>query len=143
MTAYRNFHFELMFLILPCLLWTTRCDGDELSQLNANAAMIDSVNPAGMAALRQKPASVDRSLDSLGELIKSKQAELQMTEREISVKSAQMQQHEQRLAKFIETMNSLRQTCYITLVIGTGLILIGLIQMLIRRRSAGLDTQSE
>ncbi len=143
MKAFRNFRFELMFVILPWLLWTSRCDGDELSQLNSNAAVIDSMNSAGIDSLRREPASVDRSLDSLSELIKSKQAELQMTEREISVKSAQMQQHEQRLAKFIETMNNLRRTCYITLIIGAVLILIGLVQMLIRRRSAGSDVQSE
>ncbi|MDZ7356227.1 MAG: hypothetical protein ONB33_01360, partial [candidate division KSB1 bacterium] len=112
---------------------------DGSSKANVQPAINDSLRFAVIDSGQPNQELIPQDLDSLSKLIQSKQAVLQKTQQEIAVRSAQMQQDEQRLAKIVATMQRLRQTCYITLIIGAILILIGLVQMMIRRRSAGQD----
>ncbi|MDZ7330999.1 MAG: hypothetical protein ONB31_03400 [candidate division KSB1 bacterium] len=139
MTTFCKPYCGLIVCFHFCLLLISGSERDGSSKANVQPAINDSLRFAVIDSGQPNQELIPQDLDSLSKLIQSKQAVLQKTQQEIAVRSAQMQQDEQRLAKIVATMQRLRQTCYITLIIGAILILIGLVQMMIRRRSAGQD----
>jgi|GEM_PF-6801109 len=143
MKALRH-HFACSIVYgIALVLLFGRCEDRNSSRLAAPPASTDSIPVTAMDTSWQEPELVKQQLDSLSNLISAKQAALQKTQQEIANKSAEMQKTEQQWAKLLLTMKRLRQASYLTLGIGAVLILFGLIQMLVKRRSANSDTQSE
>lgn len=133
MTA-RGFDWYKLIFLLPLVILLPLCEKQEASRLSKQAAQSDSALSNVQELMLTNPSEIEQNINRIMKLIKEKEAELKKAQQEIDLRSAELKQREEQLAKIEIRMKKFRNSSYFILAIGSMLIMVGLWLLLARRK---------
>ena len=120
-----NFYKVTLFLFTLLIIFIG-CKKDITIQTAQQPAARDSTQTKLHELMLNNQADIEANINSLMKLIKEKEIELTKAQEELKIKSAELQNKEQQLAKIEVEIKRFRNISYFILVIGLILIIIGL-----------------
>ena len=120
-----NFYKVTLFLFTLLIIFIG-CKKDITIQTAQQPAARDSTQTKLHELMLNNQADIEANINSFIKLIKEKEIELNKAQEELKIKSAELQNKEQQLAKIEVEIKRFRNISYFILVIGLILIIIGL-----------------
>jgi uncharacterized membrane protein len=126
MKAFGYDRYKMTVFLLTLLIIFTGCKKEKTIQATQQPAARDSTQTKLHELMLNNQADIEANINSLMKLIKEKEIELTKAQEELKIKSAELQNKEQQLAKIEVEIKRFRNISYFILVIGLILIIIGL-----------------
>ena len=119
---------------MTLLIIFTGCKKEKTIQATQQPAARDSTQTKLHELMLNNQADIEANINSLMKLIKEKEIELNKAQEELKIKSSELQNKEQQLAKIEIEIKRFRNISYFILAIGLILIIIGLYLISSRRK---------
>ena len=129
-----NFYKVTLFLFTLLIIFIG-CKKDITIQTAQQPAARDSTQTKLHELMLNNQADIEANINSFIKLIKEKEIELTKAQEELKIKSSELQNKEQQLAKIKIEIKRFRNISYFILAIGLILIIIGLYLISSRRKT--------
>ena len=129
-----NFYKVTLFLFTLLIIFIG-CKKDITIQTAQQPAARDSTQTKLHELMLNNQADIEANINSFIKLIKEKEIELTKAQEELKIKSSELQNKEQQLAKIEIEIKRFRNISYFILAIGLILIIIGLYLISSRRKT--------
>ena len=126
--------YKVTLFLFTLLIIFIGCKKDKTIQTAQQPAARDSTQTKLHELMLNNQADIEANINSLMKLIKEKEIELNKAQEELKIKSSELQNKEQQLAKIEIEIKRFRNISYFILAIGLILIIIGLYLISSRRK---------